>query len=852
MAGSIPTVSFLAAWTKFRTNPSDDIIVELSRSINEILAVFDAKVDYSPLYEPLSELITDNSLSSLLLSQAISLLNQLVEEMERRQDLAPYILPALSYQVLHRYRQLPSDSLIKLCLESLRSCVQDVKITFVSQNINQLTHLLVKLVLRKDARLLDDALAVLASICRNNLLVQGIVKSMENIRSLYSRLMTLLGDDSISVIVHSLALITALCLNEDLGNKLFVGNVDGTYTLVINMLNSEDQDTKLYCLNLLIDFTRSETMLSAFVNCQGDILADLTQNHLIEGTQCIKNKVCELLLHLATKSTDLYTRILRNFTNDISRCLIEQLRNHNNQTALLRLLHVLLPDLCEDSHDNRDLLISNLKYNLEKIPLHWRSKQGYTTVTLSCQCLRVMNQDSLSQPAISASLSALPQAINSWLDSAPHPYDKNSAPLFGTESCRAVLEMLTLSVEVGLKKYESVLTHPNLPTFIGKALLSDDPSLITMALKVNSLCFEQSGSFAPSVGNIMAHHSSVLLSCNDSTTQELLEMKRKYSELQQSSCRLEEERCSSPPIALNSQVTELIAQMRDGLQIKDVKSSQLIEIFQEKIAIMSTKEEQLNDLVEAKSMALQQSDRLFTQFRQRVAQAEAECAKYRAMLQETEQEAETRREEFCSVLSEKNDLLAEVESLKGELSESTKYREKYSACSEELNSLKETYTKAATMNSDLSDKLEGLKEEVEMLRVHNDTLKSQHESDIAQVQVLQKDKQKVVTKLEEKDSLYLKTKQSLRQSEEKNRKKDKEKIELESQLSKARSELSKTDSKYQELLEKEKIQECKIQEKDKFIEAQKSEIASQKEEIEKYSKLMAMFHNLSSGKATAR
>ena len=47
--------------------------------------------------------------------------------------------------------------------------------------------------------------------------------------------------------------------------QLFVGNVDGTYTLVINMLNSEDQDTKLYCLNLLIDFTKSETMLSAFI-----------------------------------------------------------------------------------------------------------------------------------------------------------------------------------------------------------------------------------------------------------------------------------------------------------------------------------------------------------------------------------------------------------------------------------------------------------------------------------------------------------------------------------------------------------------------------------------------------------
>ena len=45
----------------------------------EIIAVFDVKVDYSPLYEPLCELITDNSISSLLLSQALSLLDKLGE-----------------------------------------------------------------------------------------------------------------------------------------------------------------------------------------------------------------------------------------------------------------------------------------------------------------------------------------------------------------------------------------------------------------------------------------------------------------------------------------------------------------------------------------------------------------------------------------------------------------------------------------------------------------------------------------------------------------------------------------------------------------------------------------------------
>lgn len=54
------------------------------------------------------------------------------------------------------------------------------------------------------------------------------------------------------------------------------------------------------------------------------------------------------------------------------------------------------------------------------------------------------------------------------------------------------------------------------------------------------------------------------------------------------------------------------------------------------------------------------------------------------------------------------------------------------------------------------------------------------------------------------------------------------------------------------MLLQEKVLECKLQEKEKLIENQTSTIAQQKEEIEKYSKLMAMFHNLSSGKATQR
>ena len=41
-------------------------------------------------------------------------------------------------------------------------------------------------------------------------------------------------------------------------------------------------------------------------------------------------------------------------------------------------------------------------------------------------------------------------------------------------------------------------------------------------------------------------------------------------------------------------------------------------------------------------------------------------------------------------------------------------------------------------------------------------------------------------------------------------------------------------------------------EKDKLIEVQKAEVDQKNEEIEKYSKLMAMFHNLSSGRTSQR
>ena len=68
------------------------------------------------------------------------------------------------------------------------------------------------------------------------------------------------------------------------------------------------------------------------------------------------------------------------------------------------------------------------------------------------------------------------------------------------------------------------------------------------------------------------------------------------------------------------------------------------------------------------------------------------------MLQEAELESETRRAEHCTLLSEKSELVAEVERLSGELAESNSYQEKYNVVSDELGTLREKHSKVVSLN----------------------------------------------------------------------------------------------------------------------------------------------------------
>ncbi|CAM4722951.1 unnamed protein product [Leuciscus chuanchicus] len=285
-------------------------------------------------------------------------------------------------------------------------------------------------------------------------------------------------------------------------------------------------------------------------------------------------------------------------------------------------------------------------------------------------------------------------------------------------------------------------------------------------------------------------------------------------------------------------IDSLIKKLRNGVElqekVKDVHMSEVIDVYEQKLSALACKESRLQDLLEAKALALSQADRLIAQYRCQRAQAEAEARKLASLLKDTE-----RRKE--DLQTELNDQLLEVERLKSDSQQLLEHNGRLQAVADQHQELKGTYNqllsrydKGEGMLKELQAAHISLTQQAEGMKKINEELQLQQERTLSEM--AEKEQQIKGLKLDvlEKDRNITGLQNELRRQEEQIH-------EMEENISILRKELNKTE---------QARKDSSI--KASSLELQKSQLEAKVEKMEgdlsKHTQMIAMIHSLSSGK----
>ncbi|XP_065193567.1 protein CIP2A-like isoform X1 [Sycon ciliatum] len=298
----------------------------------------------------------------------------------------------------------------------------------------------------------------------------------------------------------------------------------------------------------------------------------------------------------------------------------------------------------------------------------------------------------------------------------------------------------------------------------------------------------------------------------------------------------------SPPSSQSQsgEVQALIERMQSGLDLKDIRAHEIMEIYEHELATRSTKETHLQDLLEAKTMALSQADRLIAQYRCRRAQSESECTKLRALLQECEKRSANQQLELQDLLATQNNLKEEI----GQLSQS---RVQLERLTEEHSHLRSTYDEQkhkleGTMRSlaAAQEEQSSLSDLLDMQRKHCDKLKAQFESSNNQLESLERQHQQVLQQLSDKEMQCNELQHNLSRTEKLLAGREQDCGQLQKELHSLRADLHRAEEAKQQLAR----QVAALEEDSSHV---KRRLESADKELDKHRKLREMIHSLSGG-----
>ncbi|XP_028290700.1 protein CIP2A isoform X3 [Gouania willdenowi] len=842
----------------------------------------------------LMELIGNTNTCQNLVGSIVSLLTYLACDGDSQLILHSSfsLISSVTAVVLH----CSEHTLLVQCLQLLQKLTYNTATLPPTNHLHQLLRFIISTIQSHTDDIIIPCLGLMANLCRENQSVQAFVRSQDSVRSFYRTLLNFLDHSSLTVVVFSLSVLTSLSLGEKVGEKLFgPKNIHQTFQLVFNIiLNGDRTVTRKYSVDLLIDLIKSPKIAehlsryAHFSTCVTQVSALLENKEPDSAT-----KVLELLLALSVVPSllPLLRQIffkpvapklgaLGNLGGrepgggqhlDVGLTLVQWLSSpvEGAESCLLQALRLLrellevpsapsgsrVPTGCSVAVCDPQGALSGSTLSFvgvllpvvmellkESIPsgdddLVRVCRRSSTIISLLLVLCSEEKTRSLLTQHISAQL-CLHQVEtllscchgNQPLTCAPPGTDGDLSQLSSHALIQTLKLMSHLRQDVPHMEtsFYRVLQDQRTVTPLCVALMSPVALMVHSAL---SLLFE-----ASSLPDFPAVLMGEGIAANNAFRQRSTELSLKHLPVQE-----------IPPLSTvgvedsNKSVSCLVEKIKDGLEVKDSCVSEIIDVYEQKLSALATKENHLQELLNSKSSALSQADRIIAQFGVQRAQTEAERSRLCALLKASERRKEQLQAELSYELlmvqrskTDTEDLLQHNQRLQRDSEQHQELREAYNALLLRLSDSEQQLKDLQTLHQSLTKSSDAQKRSYEALQLlHNKVGVA-----LAQAQCSVESLQE---QIQRKQTEFSGVCEQLQQQQLELQVKEEQLKELQVAMETLKKDLIRTEQSRRDTSIKASSLELQ---KDQL----EVKLKSKEDELNKHSAMIAMIHSLSSGK----
>ncbi|VDP18581.1 unnamed protein product [Soboliphyme baturini] len=526
----------------------------------------------------------------------------------------------------------------------------------------------------------------------------------------------------------------------------------------------------------------------------------------------------------------------------------------------MRLLRLVLANLMASDHRLQDYLAADSLVQLVEDSLKITLETGHSLIVQKCMYLHealklarlLCHDESLRSDLLEVISCVLcshiaefqmlsnPISASAVMKNGIRRGDSETLPKWSVPGLKILVELLlflreqvTFS-EPHAQLYRKILEDKRFRAFFAFGLISDDSILVEYCLNLTpdlmTVGVDQAKRLSENIVAVVKNSSSV-----DETTSSASKSKRLSGQFVLPNYFHTD---SSESAAID----ELIKSFKAGnLQSGNIMMSQVIDVYERKLAALQMKEKQVNEVLRANKKALQQNDRLLINNQNSRQEAENEAVKLRSLLHESERKSEKTFVKLTTAEQEIATLTKQVLQLNEDIKECKAIIESYKE-KEGNYEMKITNLQKALETSKID--MESEKEYHNVLRKHYDQLKNKFETNSCKLMNAEEELNRLRRSLKEKDvelQGHLNAEEELAVA---NKQKEEDISCLEKNVEKLRENLQVLEQDKKMLQQKNADLETDSSEKSTCIKDLTNKLKNMEENIAKFNQITQVIHQM--------